>query len=263
MTSEPRDMFGLSGKVALVTGSTKGIGKAIAAALAGAGAKVVISSRNRDACAAVARELTQQGAGAIGIPCNISRREEIERLVAETIGQWGRLDTLVANAAVNPFYGSMAELTEEAYDKTMNANVKNLWWLCNQAFPHMAGRGGGSAVIVSSVAGFRGSDKIGIYSLSKAADFQLTRNLAVEWGRRGIRVNCIAPGLVRTDFARAIWENPAILEERLATCPLGRIGEPEDIAGVAVFLASEAARFMTGQVLTVDGGVMISNTRYG
>lgn len=262
MAVERERMFDLSGKVAVITGSTRGIGKASAVAIARAGARVVISSRDAGVCDAVAEELRGMGGEVVAVPCDVSRREDIDRLVERAEKQWGRLDILVANAALNPYYGPMAGLSEEAYDKTMNGNVKNLWRLCNQALPRIAEQGGGSAIIVSSVAGFRGSDNIGIYSLSKAADFQLARNLAVEWGRRNIRVNCIAPGLVKTEFARALWENPDILNDRLATCPLGRIGEPEDVAGVVVFLASEAARFMTGQVLTVDGGVMICNTRY-
>jgi NAD(P)-dependent dehydrogenase (short-subunit alcohol dehydrogenase family) len=256
------DWFSLSGKVAVVTGATKGIGKAIALALAGAGARVAVSSRKEDACEKVAGEINGAGGEALAIPCNISSREELDRLVDGTLEAWGRIDVLVPNAAVNPYYGPLAEVSEAAYDKTMDSNVKNMLHLCNRALPHMAEIGGGSVVIVSSIAGFTGSNTLGIYNLTKAADFQLARNLAVEWGRRGIRANCIAPGLVRTDFARALWENPAILNERLATCPLGRIGEPDDIAGVALFLASDAARYVTGQVLTADGGGGICNARY-
>ncbi len=257
------DWFSLGGKVAIVTGATKGIGKAIAQALAGAGARVVVSSRKAEACAAVADEINQAGGEAMAIPCNISRREDLGKLVEGTLAAWGRIDVLIPNAAVNPYYGPMAELTDEAYDKTMDSNVKNLLWLCNEVLPHMAEVGGGSVVIISSIGGFTGSDTLGVYTLTKAANFQLARNLAVEWGRRGIRANCIAPGLVRTDFARALWENPDILNERLETCPLGRMGEPDDIAGIALFLASDAARYVTGQVLTADGGVGICNARYG
>ncbi len=256
------DWFSLAGKVAIVTGATKGIGKAIAQALAGAGARVAVSSRKADACEAVAGEINEAGGEAMALPCNISSREELDGLIDGTLDTWGRIDVLVPNAAVNPYYGPMAELSEEVYDKTMDSNVKNLLFLCNKALPHMAEMDGGSVVIISSIGGFTGSDTLGIYTLTKAADFQLARNLAVEWGRRGIRVNCIAPGLVKTDFARALWENPVILDERLETSPLGRIGEPDDIAGVALFLACEASRYLTGQVLTADGGVAICNTRY-
>jgi NAD(P)-dependent dehydrogenase (short-subunit alcohol dehydrogenase family) len=256
------DRFSLAGRVAVITGATKGIGRATAIAMAEAGAKVVVSSRKADACEAVRAELAGAGHEAMAIPCNISDRDQLAALVDGTLGQWGRLDVLVANAAVNPFYGSMAELPEDAYDKTMDSNVKNLLFLCNRALPHMAEGGCGSVVIVSSVGGFAGTDKLGVYALTKAADFQLARNLAVEWGRRGVRVNCIAPGLVKTDFARALWEDEAILRHRLTACPLGRIGEPDDIAGVALFLASDAARYVTGQVLTADGGVGICGVTY-
>ncbi len=257
-----KDMFSLAGKVAVVTGASKGIGKAIAMAMAGAGARVVVSSRKQDACEAVAGEINEAGGEAMALPCNISSREELDGLIDGTLDAWGRIDVLVPNAAVNPYYGPLAELSDEAYDKSMDSNVRNLLFLCNKALPHMVEVGGGAVVIISSIGGFSGSDTLGIYTLTKAADFQLGRNLAVEWGRRGIRVNCIAPGLVKTDFARALWENPVILDERLETCPLGRIGESDDVAGVALFLASDAARYLTGQVLTVDGGISICNTRY-
>jgi NAD(P)-dependent dehydrogenase (short-subunit alcohol dehydrogenase family) len=256
------DRFSLSGKVAVITGATKGIGRATAQAMAEAGARVVVSSRKADACEATRAELEDAGFDAIAIPCNISDTDQLAALVDGALAEWGRLDVLVPNAAVNPFYGSMAELPEEAYDKTMDSNVKNLLFLCNRALPHIAEAGGGSVVIVSSIAGYSGSDTLGVYALTKAADFQLARNMAVEWGRRNIRVNCIAPGLVRTDFARALWENPELLRGRLTTCPLGRIGEPEDIAGIALFLASDAARYVTGQVLTADGGIGICNGIY-
>lgn len=250
-------LFDLTGKTAIVTGSTKGIGRAIAAALARAGAKVVISSRKAEACAAVAAELQAEGLQAVPIPCHIGKREDVETLVAETRRQLGPIDILVCNAAVNPHYGPMSTLSDEAFSKVMDSNVRSNWWLCNLVLPEMAERKDGSVIIVSSIGGLRGSRDLGIYAISKAADFQLARNLAVEWGPQNIRVNCIAPGIVRTDFARALWENPAILSRTEAVTPLRRVGEPDDIAGAAVFLASRAGSWMTGQTLVIDGGVTI------
>ncbi len=211
----PSKLFDLTGKVALITGSTKGIGKAIAELLAGAGAKVVICSRKGDACERVAGAITAAGGAALAIPCNVSRTEDLRRLVDTTQDACGRIDVLVCNAAVNPYFGAMLDVTEAAYDKTMDTNVKSNLWLCNMVIPGMADRGDGAVIIVSSIGGFKGHARLGIYGLSKAADFQLARNLAVEWGARNIRVNCLAPGLVRTDFARALWQDPARLAETL------------------------------------------------
>jgi NAD(P)-dependent dehydrogenase (short-subunit alcohol dehydrogenase family) len=255
--------FDLSGKVAIVTGSSRGIGRAIAELMARFGGKVVVSSRKADACEEVASAIRSAGGQAIVVPCNISRRAEVERLAADTMAHWGRIDILVCNAAVNPVYGPLAGLSEEAFDKIMGANVKSNLWLCNLVMPGMAERGGGAVVIVSSIAGLRGSNVIGAYGISKAADLALARNLAVEWGARNVRVNCIAPGLVKTDFARALWENPEVLARRNAATPLGRIGLPEEIAPAAVFLASDAARFMTGQTIVIDGGVTIGSNLGG
>ncbi len=250
--------FDLTGRVAVVTGSSRGIGRAVAEQMAAFGARVVVSSRKAEACEPVAAGIRERGGEAAVIPCNISRKDEIEALVAGTLARFGRIDALVCNAAVNPAYGPMAELTDEAFDKIMGANVKSSLWLCNRVIPGMAERGGGSVVLVSSIAGLRGTEMIGGYGISKAADFALARNLAVEWGRRGVRVNCIAPGLVRTDFARALWEDPAALDARNRATPLRRIGEPDEIAPLALYLASDASRFMTGQTLAIDGGVTIA-----
>ncbi|HET9531049.1 MAG TPA: SDR family oxidoreductase [Blastocatellia bacterium] len=251
-------LFDLSGKTAIVTGSTKGIGRAIAEALARAGARVVISSRKADKCQEVAGLIRSEGLEAVSIPCHIGKRDEVERLVSETKKQYGQIDILVCNAAVNPYFGPMAGLTDEAFTKVIDSNVRSNIWLCNLVLPGMAESKDGSIIIVSSIGGLRGSLNLGIYAISKAADFQLARNLAVEWGPHNIRVNCIAPGLVRTDFARALWENPVTLAHAEAANPLRRIGEPEDIAGAAVFLASPASRWMTGQIIVIDGGVTIS-----
>jgi NAD(P)-dependent dehydrogenase (short-subunit alcohol dehydrogenase family) len=250
--------FSLDGKVAIVTGSSRGIGRASAEAMARLGAKVVISSRKAEACEAVARDIRQRSGEASVIACNVSRKDEVEALVDETLRRYGRIDILVCNAAVNPVYGPLGELTDEAFDKVMGTNVRSNLWLCNRVIPGMAERGDGAVVIVSSIAGLRGTGVLGAYGISKAADFALARNLAVEWGPRNVRINCVAPGLVKTDFARALWENPETLAKRTATTPLRRIGEADEIGPIVAFLASPAARFITGQVIVADGGVTIA-----
>jgi len=249
------DFFDLSGKVAVVTGSTKGIGKAIARALAEHGAKVVVSSRKPDLVAEVAGEFQADGLEAIGIPANISHREQIEQLLSETRKAYGKIDILVCNAAVNPYYGSALDIPESAFDKTLDVNIKSNLWLCQQVIPEMRERKDGAIMIVSSIGGLRGNPVIGAYCISKAADMQLARNLAIEFGPDNIRVNCIAPGLVKTDFARALYENPEVAAKRTAGTPLRRLGDPEDIAGIAVYLASKAGSWTTGQTLCIDGGV--------
>lgn len=258
MTDRGLAMFGLNGKVAVVTGSSKGIGRAIAEAMAALGAKVVISSRNLDPCKEVADGIRKDGGDAHAIACNIGRKNEVEALIAKTRRHYGPIDILVCNAAVNPAFGPMSKLTDEAFDKIMASNVKSNLWLCNLAIPDMAAKGGGAVVIVSSIAGLRGTEMIGAYGISKAADFALARNLALEWGPKNVRVNCIAPGLVKTDFARALWEDPDRLKKRNEGTPLRRIGAPEEIGGIAAFLASPAASFITGQVIVADGGVTIA-----
>lgn len=253
------DLFSLDGKVAVITGSTRGIGLAIARAMVEAGARVVISSRKAAACEEVADAIRQRGGEAEAVACNISEPDDLENLVERARARFGRIDILVPNAASNPIYGPMAASDDAAFDKIMGNNVRSTLALANLVLPEMAARGDGAIVIVSSIAGLRGSRNLGLYAISKAADFQLARNLAVEWSGRGIRINCIAPGLIRTDFARALWEDERNrkLVERLT--PAGRIGEPEDIAGIAVFLASPAARFVTGQTVVADGGVTIAD----
>jgi NAD(P)-dependent dehydrogenase (short-subunit alcohol dehydrogenase family) len=250
--------FRLDGKVALVTGSTKGIGKAIAESMASLGAKVVISSRKAEVCDQVAKTIRDAGGTAVAIPCNVSRKNEVEHLVAETAKQLGPVDILVGNAGVNPYYGPLGGLTDEAFDRIMGTNIRSNLWLCNRLIPGMAERGGGSVIIVSSIGGIRGTPVLGAYGISKAADFALARNLAVEWGPKNVRVNCIAPGLVQTDFARALWENPEHLAKRNAQTPLRRIGQPHEIGHIASFLASPAASFITGQIIVADGGVTIA-----
>lgn len=252
-------LFDLSGKVAVITGSSRGIGKAIAQRLAEHGAKVVISSRKPEPCAEVAAALNAaHGEGtAISIPANISSKEDLKHLVDETTRQFGRIDIVVCNAASNPYYGPMAGIEDDQFRKILENNVIANHWLINFAVPQMIERRDGAVIIVSSIGGLRGSPVIGAYNVSKAADFQLARNLAVEYGPHNVRVNCIAPGLIKTDFARALWENSETLKRITAGAPLRRIGEPDEIAGAAVFLASRAGSFMTGQALVIDGGVTI------
>jgi NAD(P)-dependent dehydrogenase (short-subunit alcohol dehydrogenase family) len=250
--------FDLSGQVAVITGSSRGIGRAAAEVMASLGAKVVVSSRKQDACKAVVAAIRDAGGEATAIPCNISRKEEVAALIEGALRQWGRIDTLVCNAAVNPYFGPLAKIPDEAFEKIMNSNVKSNLWLCNLALPLMAERGGGNAIIVASIGGLRGSTMLGAYGISKAADFQLARSLALEWGPKNIRVNCVAPGLVKTDFARALWEDEARLKPLLGTTPLRRIGEPDDIGGIVAFLASRAAAFITGTIIVADGGVTIA-----
>ena len=252
-------LFDMNGQVALVTGSTKGIGKAIAERMAEHGASVVVSSRNQDACDEVAGSITAAGGKAVGVACNINYAEQLQTLVSKTVEHFGPISSLVCNAALNPYFGSSQDIPDEAFDKVMNANIGSVHRLCQLVLPAMAERGGGSVTIVSSIAGLKGSGSLGAYAISKAADMQIARNLAVEWGPKNIRANCIAPGLVRTDFARALWENPEIYQATVANYPLRRIGEPDEIAGAAVFLASGAGSFMTGQTIVIDGGGTISS----
>ena len=250
-------MFDLTGKVALITGASRGIGKATALQLAKNGAKVVVSSRKQPACDEVAEEIRAAGGEAVAIACHVGDKERIGQMVSMVQEKWGRVDILVCNAATNPVYGPMSTLTDEAFDKIMTVNVQSTIWLCNLILPGMAERGGGSVVMMSSIAGQRGTATIGTYGMSKAAEAALARNLAVEWGPKGIRVNAIAPGIVKTDFARELVNDPARKAQMEARTPLRRFGEPEDIAGIVHFLASDASAYMTGQTLVADGGETI------
>jgi len=252
-------LFDLTGKVAVVTGSSRGIGRAIAERMAEQGANVVISSRKLEPCQEVADAINKaHGKGrAIALQANISAKEDLQKLVADTNKALGRIDIMVCNAASNPYYGPLADIADEQFRKILDNNVVSNHWLIQLVAPQMMQRKEGSIIIVSSIGGLRGSPVIGAYNVSKAADFQLARNYAIELGPHGIRVNCIAPGLVKTDFARALWENPDTLKRYTSTTPLRRIGEPDEIAGAAVYLASKASTFMTGQAIVIDGGVMI------
>tara|TARA_B110000263_G_scaffold39127_1_gene30759 strand:+ start:179 stop:943 length:765 start_codon:yes stop_codon:yes gene_type:complete len=254
-------MFDLTGKTAIITGSSKGIGRSIAFAMAEQGANVVVSSRKADACQVTADEINQKYEGksgrAIVIPCNISDTTALQMLVDETRAQLGKIDILVCNAATNPYFGSIQNIPEKAIDKLMDNNIKSNILLCQMVIPEMVEREEGSIIIISSVGGLKASTVIGGYNVTKAADIMIVKNLAAEFGKHNVRTNAIAPGLFRTDFAKALWENPDILKASTAGCPMRRIGEPDEIGGAAVFLASKAGSFVNGHTLVVDGGVMV------
>jgi NAD(P)-dependent dehydrogenase (short-subunit alcohol dehydrogenase family) len=251
-------LFDLSGKVAIVTGSSRGIGRAIAEAFAEAGGRVVISARNLAPCEEVAAAIRAKGGEAIARTARISDKTQLENLVAKTREAWGRIDILVCNAAVNPHYGSLEKLTDEVFERMMVNNVLSNLWLSRMVAPEMRERRDGSIIYIISVAAVRATTVLGMYGVTKAADYALCRNLAAEWGPDNVRVNCIAPGLVKTEFARVLYEDPQRRAAREAATPLRRLGEPEDIAGVAVMLASRAGAFITGQTIIVDGGTTIA-----
>jgi NAD(P)-dependent dehydrogenase (short-subunit alcohol dehydrogenase family) len=252
-------LFDLTGKVAIITGSSRGIGRAIAERMAEHGANVVISSRKPGPCEEVAASINKARGrkAAIAVPASISSKDDLQNLVTETMREFGKVDIVVCNAASNPHYGSMSTISDDAFRKVMDNNVLANHWLIQMVLPQMIERKDGAVIIVSSIGGLRGSPVIGTYNISKAADFQLARNLAVENGPNNIRVNCIAPGLIKTDFAKALWDDPDTLARSTQFAPLRRIGIPDEIAGAAVFLASKAGNFMTGQAIVIDGGVTI------
>lgn len=254
------ELFDLTGQTAIVTGSSKGIGRAIAERLAEHGARVVISSRKPGPCEEVADAINaKHGAGrAIWVPANIGSKEELQNLVDRTREAFGKIDILVCNAAVNPYAGPMSGISDEQFMKILQNNVISNHWLIQMVVPEMIKRKDGAIIVVSSIGGLRGNALIGAYNISKAADFQLVRNLAVEYGPSNVRVNAIAPGLVKTDFARYLWENPEILKAATDPAPLRRIGQPDEIAGAAVYLASKAGSYMTGQTMVVDGGITVA-----
>jgi NAD(P)-dependent dehydrogenase (short-subunit alcohol dehydrogenase family) len=250
------NLFALTGKTAIVTGSSKGIGKAIAHRLAEQGANVVISSRKLDACEEAVKEINDLVGrkATIAVAANIAVKEALQTLVDETNKAFGQIDILVCNAASNPYFGPMGNMADDQFHKILQNNIVSNHWLIQMVAPQMRARKDGAIILVSSIAGVRGTPVIGAYGISKAADMQLARNLAAEFGPDNIRVNTIAPGLVKTDFARALWENPDILKSATSRSPLGRIGEPDEIAGMAVFLAGKAGAFTTGQTFVIDGG---------
>ena len=249
------ELFDLTGKVAIVTGSTKGIGKAIAERLVEHGAKVAISSRKPNVVEAVTAEINQRYPGhAIAVPANISSKDDLQRLVDETRKAFGQVDILVCNAASNPYYGPMSGIPDDAFRKILDNNIVSNNWMIKMVAPEMKERKDGSIIIISSIGGLRGTPVIGAYAISKAADMQMARNLAQELSPLNIRVNCIAPGLVKTDFAKALWNTPEAERRSSIGTPLRRLGEPDDIAGAAVFLAGKAGAWMTGQAIVIDGG---------
>jgi len=253
------NLFDLSGKVAIITGSSRGIGRAIAEAYADAGARVVITSRKQDACDQVAATINA-GHGeerAIAIAASISDKQALQAMVDQTRARFGRIDIVVCNAASNPYYGPMSGISDEQFRKTFDNNVLSNHWLIHMVAPEMIARKDGAIIVVSSIGGLVASPVIGAYHITKAADFQLVRNLALEFGPHNVRVNAIAPGVIRTDFARALWDDPEAQAALNRATPLGRIGEPAEIAGTAVYLASQAGAFVTGQGIVVDGGIMI------
>ena len=253
------ELFSLKGKVALLTGASRGIGLSIATEMARAGAQVVLSSNEADACAEIGAQLRGQGLDAIGLPCDVMQREQIEALVQQTLSLRGRIDVLVCNAGVAPAFGPIALASDADWDRTMTINLRSVLWITSLVIPGMAARRDGSVIMTASLSSVRGNKSIGLYGLSKAGLAQLARNLAVEWGPANVRVNSISPGLIATEFARPLLDNPELLSRRLALTPLRRAGEPREVAGVAVMLASRAGAFITGQNLIVDGGTIISD----
>lgn len=250
-------MFDLTNKVAIITGSSRGIGQAIAEQYAKAGAKVVISSRNIEPCEEIAQNIRKEGGEAIAVACNVGDKSQVQNLFDQTMKKWGKVDILVCNAATNPSYGPMSSLEDSAFEKVMCVNVQSTIWLSSLVAPVMIKNGGGSIILLSSITALKGNKVIGAYGMSKAAEAQLARNLAHEYGKQNIRVNAIAPGLIKTEFARALWENPKIMKLQEVATPMGRIGMPDEIAGVAHFLAAKASSFVTGQVIVADGGETI------
>jgi NAD(P)-dependent dehydrogenase (short-subunit alcohol dehydrogenase family) len=250
--------FSLAGRVAIVTGSTRGIGLAVARLIAECGGRVVISSRKPDACEWVRASLAERGHDVLAIPAHAARDEDVERLVTRTMEHFGRLDVVVANAATNPVFSALTDLPEDSWTRILATNLSGPLRLARYALPRIAASGGGAMIVVSSVNAQRGVPGGGAYGISKAALEQMTRQLAVEWGGRGVRVNAVAPGTVRTDMIQAIAARPGFLEAVTRATPLGRIAEADDIAAPIVFLACEAARHITGQVLTIDGGQTIT-----
>lgn len=249
-------LFDLTGRVALITGASKGMGRAMAGALAAHGAHVVVSSRKLDQCEAAADEINAEcgEARAHALACNAGHRDQLQELVDATHERLGPIDVLIGNAGVNPYFGPMSTIPDEAYDKIMSTNVKANHWLAQMVAPDMVSRGSGSMMFTSSVGAFGPSTDLGAYSISKLALIGLVRNLAAELGPSGVRVNAICPGLVRTAFAEALWNNPEAAAQAREAIPLRRLGEPDDFAGVAVFLASNASKYITGQAITVCGG---------
>jgi len=252
-------MFDLSGKVVLITGASSGIGQATATQMARQGARVVVSGIDGPGCERVCNELLAQGGQAVSVPCDVSSVEQLDALVAAARQKWGRIDVLVCNAGIAPHAGPLASASDADYESTMEINLRSVMRLCNKVIPGMAEQGGGSIVIVSSIAGVRGNKALGLYGMSKAASAQLARNLAVEWGPQNVRVNAVSPGVITTDFARSLTDTPEIAAVRLGKTPLRRFGRAEEVAASIVFLSAPSGAFITGQNLIIDGGTTISD----
>ncbi len=254
-------LFDLTGQVAIITGSSRGIGRAIAGAMAASGARVVISSRRQEACDAVAAAINaEHGQGrALAHAASISSKDALRGLVDRTVEVFGHADILVCNAASNPYHGPLAGISDEQFRKILDNNILSNHWLIGMVAPGMIERRDGAIVVISSIGGMAGSATIGAYNISKAADLQLVRNLAVEYGRHNVRVNAIAPGVIRTDFARALWEDPEAEAALARANPMRRIGEPDEIAGAAIFLAAPSGAYVNGAVIVIDGGATIAN----
>lgn len=250
--------FDLTGKVAIVTGSSRGIGRSIVENMASMGAKVCVTSRKLGACEEVVESIRAEGGEAIAISASLDDQEQLKAMVDTTRETWGKVDILVCNAAINPYYGPLTEVDDDVFDKMVRCNVRNNLYLCKLVLPEMGERHDGVIQIISSVGGIRGNSVLGAYGITKAADMALVRNLAVEWGPKNVRVTCIAPGLIKTDFARALWENPKMLAQLNKMTPIGRIGEPDDIGALSAFLATRGGSFITGETIVADGGMSIT-----
>jgi NAD(P)-dependent dehydrogenase (short-subunit alcohol dehydrogenase family) len=248
----------LLGKAAIVTGASRGIGRAIALRLASSGARVALCSRRLEGVEAVADEIRLQGGDALPIQAHVGHPEEVAALVDQVLREFGRIDIAVSNAATNPHFGPLLSASEEQWDKVLDTNAKSVFRLCRAVAPHMEAQGGGKIINLASTAGLRPSPGMGLYGLSKALIIQLTLQLAVELGGANIQVNAIAPGVIKTRFSQLLWQTPEIAERVLSHTPLGRFGEPEDVAGLALFLASPASDYVTGAVFVVDGGLNVA-----
>ena len=254
MPKNPRSLFQLDNKVALVTGASKGIGEAMARGLAEFGASVVVNSRKQEAVDAVAQAFRADGLEATGIAANMGSIDDIHTLVDKTVETYGGIDIVINNAAANPVFGPLQDTDERAFDKIIDVNLKGPFELCKKVYPIMQQRGGGSIIHISSIGGLTPEDGIGIYSVSKAAIINLTRAMAQDWGGDNIRVNAICPGLIKTSFSEALWNDESSYDRFVKRIPLGRIGEPGDLTGLAVYLASDAAAYCSGGIYMVDGG---------